>query len=88
MSPMTVIAVVEVVGVSPSGHTSGAPPVGSVTFANLASGLSGLPVITIRGICGYSPRVRVTRSSISRVLPEFDMRSIMSLGCRTPRSPC
>lgn len=52
---MTVIAVVDVVGVSPRGHTSGAPPVDRVTSAILASGLSGLPVITISGICGYRP---------------------------------
>lgn len=51
-SPITVIIVVEVVGVSPRGHTSGEPPVESVTSAIDASSLSGFPVMTINGQSG------------------------------------
>ena len=39
---MTVMSVVEVVGVSPSGHTSGAPPVKRVASARDASSLWAL----------------------------------------------
>lgn len=47
ISPITVITVVEVVGVIPSGQTSSGCPVGRQISAALASGLSGFPVMTI-----------------------------------------
>ena len=46
-SPITVMTVVDVVGVRPKGHTSFGAPVGRQIVASAASGLSGLPVITI-----------------------------------------
>jgi len=45
MSPITVITVVDVVGVNPRAHTSRGAPVKIVTSAFLANGLSGFPVI-------------------------------------------
>ena len=51
-SPMTVIMVVDVVGVIPSGHTSGADPVKREMSAAAARGLSWPPVMTIKGISG------------------------------------
>lgn len=44
MSPMTVMAVVEVVGVMPSTHTSCGFPVLRHTLDSCARGLSGFPV--------------------------------------------
>ncbi len=88
MSPITVISVVEVVGVSPRGHTSGAPPVKSVASAISAKALSACPVMVIIGIVGMRLRASDTSSIISRVLPELEISNITSSGCNTPRSPC
>ena len=66
------MTVVDVVGVRPKGHTSFGAPVGRQIVASAASGLSGLPVITINCISGTRPRVSSTSSSSSRVLPELE----------------
>ena len=48
---ITVMTVVEVVGVRPNGQTSLGAPVNRHTFASAARGLSGLLVITINFTC-------------------------------------
>ena len=73
ISPITVIIVVEVVGVIPRGHTSAGLPVSRQISASCASGLSGLLVITINFKSGLSLLERIVSSTISLVLPEFEI---------------
>ena len=47
-SPITVMTVVDVVGVRPKGHTSFGAPVGRQIVASAASGLSGLDKLHLR----------------------------------------
>jgi hypothetical protein len=67
ISPMTVITVVEVVGVSPNGQTSFGLPVLMQTLDSLASGLFGLPVMTMNLRAGLRMCARLVSSTISRV---------------------
>ena len=60
---ITVMTVVEVVGVRPNGQTSLGAPVNRHTFASAARGLSGLLVITINFMSGTKPLVRSTNST-------------------------
>ena len=71
-SPITVIIVVEVVGVRPNGHTSGAPDVARQMSLSNARGLLGLPVMTMNCKCAYNSFANCTNATISLVLPEFD----------------
>ena len=68
-SPITVIIVVDVVGVNPKGQTSAGFPVERQTSALTASSLSGLPVITTNFISGLSLLAKVVNSIISLFLP-------------------
>lgn len=88
MSPMTVMTVVEVVGVMPSTQTSLGLPVWRQTVASCASGLSGLPVMTMNFSAGFRLWASRVSSTISRVLPELEMSRSRSFSCRMPRSPC
>ncbi len=74
-SPITVITVVEVVGASPSGQTSSGFPVSITTSAEAARGLSVMLVKTIVGSLGYNFFANCTNSVISRVLPEFGLKT-------------
>lgn len=87
-SPITVITVVEVVGVSFSGHTSSGCPVKRQTSASLARKLSLLPVITSIGMAEQMLRAKSNNSIISRIFPELVIRSSRSLHCKIPKSPC
>ena len=88
ISPMTVITVVEVVGVIPRVQTSAGCPVLRHTSDSLASGLSGLPVMTMNFRPGFRLWASWVNSTISRVLPEFEINNNRSFSCRMPRSPC
>ena len=88
ISPMTVITVVEVVGVIPRVQTSAGCPVLRHTSDSLASGLSGLPVMTMNFRPGFRLWASWVNSTISRVLPEFEINNSRSFSCRMPRSPC
>ena len=88
MSPITVITVVDVVGVIPNVHTSAGLPVLRQTSDSSASGLSGLPVITINFNPGFKLCASCVNSTISRVLPELEMSNSKSFSCKMPRSPC
>ena len=78
MSPITVMTVVEVVGVNPNGQTSAGAPVGRHIVASFANSLSKLLVITMNFILGTSPLVKETNSTNSLVLPELEIKSMMS----------
>ena len=88
ISPITVMTVVEVVGVRPNGQTSLGAPVNRHTFASAARGLSGLLVITINFMSGTKPLVRSTNSTSSRVFPELEINNMISFLHTIPRSPC
>ena len=88
ISPITVITVVEVVGVMPSMQTSLGLPVLRHTSDSCASGLSGFPVMTINFSFGFRLCANCVSSTISRVLPELEISSSRSFSCRIPRSPC
>ena len=75
ISPITVITVVEVVGVMPSMQTSLGLPVLRHTSDSCASGLSGFPVMTINFSFGFRLCASCVSSTISRVLPELEMSS-------------
>ena len=79
---------VDVVGVIPSVHTSAGLPVLRQTSDSSASGLSGLPVITINFNPGFRLCASCVNSTISRVLPELEMSNSKSFSCKIPRSPC
>ena len=74
MSPITVITVVEVVGVNPNGQTSAGLPVGKQTSALIAKGLSSLLEITMNWIWGTKALASSTSSNSSRVFPELEIR--------------
>ena len=86
MSPITVITVVDVVGVIPNVHTSAGLPVLRQTSDSSASGLSGLPVITINFNPGFKLCASCVNSTISRVLPELEMSNSksFSVGVQSP----
>ncbi len=70
ISPITVMAVVDVVGVIPNTQTSAGLPVLRQTSDSFASGLSGFPVITINfrsgpdyGLSGLIPQSHVSCQS-------------------------
>ena len=85
---MTVIIVVEVVGVRPRGHTSAGAPVKRHTSAFCANSLRSFPVMTMNCNSGLKRFASVSSSRISRVFPELEMTSITSFSCKMPRSPC
>ena len=88
ISPITVMAVVEVVGVIPSVQTSAGLPVLRQTSDSCANGLSGFPVITINFSSGSRLWASWVSSTISRVLPELEISRSKSFFCRIPKSPC
>ena len=74
----TVITVVLVVGAMPKAHTSSGCPVQRQMSASCAKGLSPFPVMTMNFRLGFSRRLRMVSSTISRVLPELLMSSSRS----------
>ena len=88
MSPMTVIAVVEVVGVIPNVQTSAGFPVLRQTSDSCANGLSGFPVITMNFKSGSRLCANRVSSTISRVLPELEINKSKSFFCKIHKSPC
>lgn len=67
ISPITVMTVVEVVGVMPNMQTSLGLPVLRHTSDSCASGLSGLPVMTMNFRLGFRLCANWVNSTISRV---------------------
>ena len=88
ISPITVMAVVDVVGVIPNTQTSAGLPVLRQTSDSFASGLSGFPVITINFRSGSRLWAKRVNSTISRVLPELEISRSRSFFCKIPKSPC
>ena len=88
ISPITVITVVEVVGVIPKAHTSSGCPVHKQISDSRANGLSAFPVITIYFKFGFKLCASCVSSTISRVFPELEIRSSKSFSCKIPKSPC
>ena len=74
-SPITVMVVVDIVGVKPNGHNSVVLPVKILTSDSLPKALSLFFVIRIILIVGCRFRDSCISSSISRVFPLFEIKS-------------
>ncbi|MPM49943.1 hypothetical protein SDC9_96677 [bioreactor metagenome] len=85
-SPITSVAVVEVVGANPSGHASFSTPTLITSSASLASGEPGFPVMAIRRLPIFF-KGAIT-FIISDELPLFEINRTMSFFAIIPKSPC